>query len=281
MHVIRNSDLDQYRDAIKPDALRLINDAQLEGFGNFGEFALLAFDWYDITSETTEFFRVLIYLDREAFFFICEDDSAYRYCCDAIKAITRDQPDLSGEQLLYRFFIHLFRGDMDYLEQLEDNLDDTMTTILAGNLKNALDTIATERRELSRLKRYYEQLNIVFDDILLDDTPFFSNKILRRLSILDSRTDRYDDKVQNLQAIVSQAQDTYQAQLSIQQNDIMKIFTIITAIFLPLTLLVGWYGMNFKYMPELHWHYGYPAIILVSIAIVIWLVWLFKKKHWL
>ena len=87
--------------------------------------------------------------------------------------------------------------------------------------------------------------------------------------------------MQNLQAIVSQMQDTYQAQLSIQQNDLMKVFTIVTAVFLPLTLLAGWYGMNFADMPELHWRYGYPAVAGVSLAIVLGLVWFFKRKKWL
>ena len=61
----------------------------------------------------------------------------------------------------------------------------------------------------------------------------------------------------------------------------MKIFTVITAVFLPLTLLVGWYGMNFSYMPELGWRYSYPAVIVISIGIVIALIWYFKHKKWL
>ena len=56
---------------------------------------------------------------------------------------------------------------------------------------------------------------------------------------------------------------------------------VVTAVFLPLTLLVGWYGMNFVGMPELHWKYGYPAVILVSVGIVAALVIYFKKKKWL
>ena len=56
---------------------------------------------------------------------------------------------------------------------------------------------------------------------------------------------------------------------------------MVTAVFLPLTLLVGWYGMNFVGMPELHWKYGYPAVILVSVGIVAALVIYFKKKKWL
>ena len=77
---------------------------------------------------------------------------------------------------------------------------------------------------------------------------------------------------------MSQLREAYQSQLSIQQNDLMKVFTIVTTVFLPLTLLVGWYGMNFTYMPELAWRWSYPVMIVVSVAIVAGLFWYFKHK---
>lgn len=61
----------------------------------------------------------------------------------------------------------------------------------------------------------------------------------------------------------------------------MKIFTVVTVLVLPLSLLTGWYGMNFTGMPELGWKYGYPAVIAVSALIVAGLVWYFKRKKWL
>ena len=103
----------------------------------------------------------------------------------------------------------------------------------------------------------------------------------RRFEILSSRTDKYINAVIYLKEAVSQTLEAYQSQLSIRQNELMKIFTIVTAIFLPLSLIAGWYGMNFRGMPELSWEYGYPAVILVSAAIAIWLIWYFKKKKWL
>lgn len=57
--------------------------------------------------------------------------------------------------------------------------------------------------------------------------------------------------------------EAYQSQLEIQQNDLMKVFTVVTTVFLPLNLITGWYGMNFGDMPELSWHYGYGSIIVV------------------
>ena len=172
-HIILHSELAQQQNLFEPEALPLIQDAQIEGYSSFRTFALLAFEWYDIVSNEDDLFRILIYLTPEQLCFICSDDSARRYCADAVRSITAALPALNSEQLLYRFFIQLFRGDMDHLERFEDRLDATMDAIRAGELTGALDTIARQRRELVRLKRYYEQLGVVFDDILLDDASFF------------------------------------------------------------------------------------------------------------
>ncbi|MDD6214692.1 MAG: CorA family divalent cation transporter [Firmicutes bacterium] len=141
--------------------------------------------------------------------------------------------------------------------------------------------MAKWRSELLRLKRYYEQLDAIFDEMSANDNALFSRKILKRLSILGNRTDRYLRTVLALQDIVNQMCDLYQSQLSIQQNDLMKIFTIITSLFLPLTLITGWYGMNFRSMPELEWKYGYLCVIAVCAIIVIILTAYFKRKKWI
>ena len=61
----------------------------------------------------------------------------------------------------------------------------------------------------------------------------------------------------------------------------MTILTVVTTVFMPPTLIVGWYGMNFKYMPELEWEYGYPAVIILSILISVGCLVFFKHKKWL
>lgn len=153
--------------------------------------------------------------------------------------------------------------------------------VLSGRKTSYLKDITVWRQELLRLKRYYEQLNFIFDEMTMNDNHLFSEDGIRRIMTLRNRTDRYLSAVKNLQEMVAQLREAYQSQLSIEQNDLMKIFTVVTVIFLPLSLLVGWYGMNFSYMPEIGWKYGYPAVILVSIAIAAVLIWKFKKKKWL
>lgn len=265
---------------VENDIFQYIGESQIESFESFERFNLLAFDWYDVHSKRTDNSKILIYMDAEDLFFICRDEDAVEHCSLIVSELQKAAP-VSNEQLLYRFFIRLFWGDMEYLDRLELEINSNVTRLLSGELNNTLDIVISRRRELLRLKHYYEQIDTIFDEIAINDNHLLSALAIKRLTILGARTDRYLNKVNNLQELVSQMQDTYQSQLSIQQNNLMKLFTVITTIFLPLTLLVGWYGMNFAYMPELHWQYGYLLIIIVSIGIVVSLILYFKHKKWL
>ena len=78
-----------------------------------------------------------------------------------------------------------------------------------------------------------------------------------------------------------QLRDLVQSQQAERQNRIMTLLTVVATIFMPLTLIAGWYGMNFRYMPELEWKWAYLGVFVLSIAIVVGcLIW-FKRKHWL
>ena len=72
-----------------------------------------------------------------------------------------------------------------------------------------------------------------------------------------------------------------QTQIDIEQNKLMKYFTVIATIFLPLNLIAGWYGMNFRNMPELGWRFGYLGVFVISAAIAAILILWFRKKKWL
>ena len=92
------------------------------------------------------------------------------------------------------------------------------------------------------------------------------------------RVERLQNHVQLLRENVLQIRELYQSMQDARQNKIMAVITIVTTIFLPLTLITGWYGMNFVYMPELQWRYGYFAVIMISLVIVIAEIIYFKKK---
>lgn len=260
--------------------LDYINEGQIETFEGFAEFDFMAFDWYDVGSPGRECSQLLIYLDREDLFFFCEDAAAEKKVLEIFSETAAQQEELTNGQRLYRFFARLLKGDMARLDQFESEIIETENKVLTGFQKGYLDTIIAYRRELLRLKRYYEQLDSIFDEAAADDNGLLGPDIVRRFVILGNRTDRYLRNVATLRENVTQMREAYQSQIDIQQNDLMKVFTVVTVIFLPLTLLVGWYGMNFQ-MPELRWPYSYPVVIGASAALVAWLIWLFKRKKWL
>ena len=75
--------------------------------------------------------------------------------------------------------------------------------------------------------------------------------------------------------------DIYLSSLSIRLNEVMKVLTIIATIFMPLTFIVGIYGMNFHTMPELGWRWGYPVVLLSMLGIAGWMLLFFRRKKWI
>lgn len=280
--VLKLADIGEVADYIDEKVFSYIAEKQIESFECMESFDLLAFDLCDIRNDDGKSPKVIIYLDRSDLFFFCESDGARERVEKLLSQVLADETEpCENEMLLYAFFVRLLKGDMDVLDDFEQQLGASEYAILSEDEKAAADKISSYRRKLLHFKRYYEQLDSIFDEMTANDNDLFSDRTVNRLAILGRRTDRYLREIESLCEIVDRIDEAYRSQLSIRQNELMKVFTVITAIFLPLTLITGWYGMNFAGMHELESEYGYPAVIAVSAVIVILLVRLFKKKKWL
>ena len=135
------------------------------------------------------------------------------------------------------------------------------------------------RKDLFRLKKHYEQLLDVLDDLQENENSFVDEDTLKLFKIFDAKVNRHYTNILSLRDYVTQVREAYQAQIDIEQNKIMKIFTIITATFFPLTLIAGWYGMNLQ-MPEYQYALTYPIIAFLSLLIILISLLYFKKKKW-
>ncbi|MDE6752440.1 MAG: magnesium transporter, partial [Eubacterium sp.] len=114
-----------------------------------------------------------------------------------------------------------------------------------------------------------------------NDNEIFEDDDLRYLSNFKDKVKRLREDIDMLRSSVSHLQDAYSSYLDLKTNHIMGVFTAVTTIFFPLTLIVGWYGMNFENMPELSWRFGYLFVIIVSILVVSVLTIIMKKRKWL
>ena len=113
-----------------------------------------------------------------------------------------------------------------------------------------------------------------------NENEIFSDEKLIYIMNISNKISRFKEDVDSLRSSINHLQDAYSSSLDIKLNNVMKRFTVITSIFFPLTLIVGWYGMNFQSMPEFAWKYGYVFVIALSIIVVAVLMLIGKRKKW-
>ena len=153
--------------------------------------------------------------------------------------------------------------------------------ILAGEEDNYPKRLSEIRSDLRDMRIHYEQLEDLGQELEENENNFFAHENLRYFRLFTQRIARLHDTTAALRDYTAQIRELYQSQLDIKQNRIMTILTIVTTIFMPLTLIAGWYGMNFKYMPELDSPWGYPLVIAAALLIAVLSLLFFKKKKWL
>ena len=214
------------------------------------------------------------YLTGQSLLFV-EDVGDLKLWVD--KRISMLQEWNSPAQLLLQFMEQMIEDDVLYLSHIEAETEKMEETISSGGSADVFPLLTKHRQKLSELNAYYEQLTNIGElfqsracSSFADDTQDW-DKFTRR-------AERLQNHVQLLRENMLQLRELYQSKQEARQNKIMGLLTIVTTFFLPLTLITGWYGMNFAYMPELKWRYGYPVIILVSFIVAIGELIYFKKK---
>ena len=272
--VLNIDEAENYTDYIDPRVLRYIRDNQAETFESYQKYTLFVFTFYDIHQAGLAANQIMVYLDHEDLLLFCETKRGY----DRVRSLF--SKEATNECALWGFFQNLLKNDMDNLEDLECEVADAEMAAMVRFQNDYIRKIIAYRKELLRLKRYYEQLDTIMDSLILNENKLLSEDGIRHFTILANHTTRYLQNVLHLRDYVTQMREAYQAQIDIEQNNLMRLFTVITTVFQPLTLLAGWYGMNFPNMPEMHWKYSYPVFIGISLLVCLSLLAIFKKKRW-
>ena len=223
--------------------------------------------------------RFAFALDERGIVFIDHDG----YAASLVKRIAATKkwryPGL--ERFIYDFLETIISGDLNMLERYEDEITIIEDRILEGNLTGELERNNEIRGELLKLKMYYEQLIDLGQELAENENDFFMSDNLRFFQLFTARVTRLQGLVSTLKEYTMQVRELYQSELSVKQNRIMTVLTVVTTIIMPLTLVTGWYGMNFKYMPELDSPLAYPIVIGVVILMAVSGIIYFKKKKWL
>lgn len=231
----------------------------------------------DISDPLKDPQRVCIYFNNNILMFICDNE---KIITKYIGYLFEGEQKISSISKVLDLYLDKLTVDDTYaLENIEEEISELEEGLFNSVDNDCFKEIMVLRKRLLKLKRYYEQFCNIAEGIEENENGLIDKKTIKSFRMLTNRVNRLYGSVINLRDYVSQVREAYQAQVDINQNNLMKVFTVVTTIFLPLTLIVGWYGMNLQ-MPEVQYPYSYPILICVSILIVLGSVIYFKKKKW-
>lgn len=189
--------------------------------------------------------------------------------------------ECSLNQFLLLVFEALIEDDVLYLQQQEEKLSDMEEELLKRIPEHFYETIIQYRKRLSKYHSYYEQLINIGYFVQSDYGQRMTPEEKSMWQLYAKHVERLHNHVEMLREYLIQIRELYQSLIAVQQNKVMSFLTIVTTIFLPLTLIAGWYGMNFPNMPEFRWKYSYLAVIMISIMVIALEFFYFKKKKML
>lgn len=189
--------------------------------------------------------------------------------------------DNSADRIFFLLVDRGVEGYFDLLEKLGEKIDEVEGRLLIEPEKETLNDIYKLKRDLIGLRKTLWLMRSAVNRLIKGDYSQIGERGL------DYFKETYDDLVQLIDLtetyrdICSGMLDIYLSSISNKTNDIMKVLTILSTIFIPLTFMAGIYGMNFKYFPEIGWRYGYLGFWLLSAVITAFMIRFFRNKGWI
>lgn len=257
------------------DCLHLLERPKLDYYDEYIFLVLHALNKENLAPEEVDMFMGKNYIVTFHLSALSEMESAWNNVSSNKNAWTEGHTYIGYlilDKIVDEYFPAIYRIE-DYLGELEDKSEDS-------SVRRLMDQVFKARRDLHKLRRIvnsmrdliYRILNSAHIQGFREDKLYFTDIYDHLLKL--------SDMIESNREVTSDMRDSYLAIISNRMNTIMMTLTIITTIFIPLSFIAGVYGMNFKYMPELEWRYGYFVVMglmaVIATAMVIW----FKRKGW-
>ncbi len=188
---------------------------------------------------------------------------------------------MGPDYLCYALIDSIVDNYFEILEQLGERIELLEEDLLENPTSEVLNSIHKLKREMTYLRKSVWPLREVIACLERDESELIKESTQVFLRELHDHTIQIIDTIETFREMISGMLDIYLSGVSNKMNQVMKVLTIVATIFIPLTFIAGIYGMNFKNMPELEWHTGYPLVLVfMGVVVVVMLVY-FKKRKWL
>jgi magnesium transporter len=187
----------------------------------------------------------------------------------------------SEDYLLYALMDSIVDYYFLIIEKTGNSIEDIESQLLSNIETDTLNRLHEIRRQILLLRRAVYPVREVINRMEKYDSSLIKSENNVFIRDLYDHTIQIIETIEVFRDMMSGIMDLYMNMISNRMNNVMKVLTIIATIFIPLTFVVGVYGMNFENMPELAWKWGYFAVLAFMFALVIFMLWLFRRKKWL
>jgi magnesium transporter len=188
---------------------------------------------------------------------------------------------MGADYLAYSLLDAIVDNYFMVLEKIGENIEDIEDELIKNPAQEVLHAIHSLKRELVFLRKSVWPLREVISRLERWDSHLIDKSMDIYLRDVYDHTIQVIDALETFRDMLSGMLDIYLSSVSNRMNEVMKVLTIIATIFIPLTLITGIYGMNFKYMPELDWSWGYPMVYIAMLIVSGVMLVYFRRKRWL
>lgn len=187
---------------------------------------------------------------------------------------------LGVDYLLYSLIDMVVDNYFVVLEKMGEKLEELEETVMSRPTNKTLHLINQTKREMIALRKSVWPAREVISELYRSESPLINDTTDVYFRDVYDHTVQVMDTIENYRDIISGIQEIYLSSISIKTNEVMKVLTVISTIFIPLTFIVGIYGMNFRNMPELNWDWAYFAVMGIMFVIAVGMLFYFKRKKW-
>lgn len=186
-----------------------------------------------------------------------------------------------ADYLAYRLVDAVVDGYFGVLEGLGARIDDLEDVILARPGPETVALLHGLKRELIALRNSVWPLREAVTRLERDESGLIADETRVYLRDVYDHAVQVMETVETFRDMAAGMLDIYLSSVSNRLNNVMKVLTVVGTIFIPLTFLTSLYGMNFEFMPELHWRYGYPVLLGVMLVLVLGMLAVFRRRRWI
>lgn len=200
---------------------------------------------------------------------------------DRIRSIKFQSKKLQVDYLAYSLIDAVVDHYFIILEEIGEEIETAEDNLLNNPNGETLQQIYVLKRKLVTLRKSAWPTREVISNLQREDSNLIHHSTQIYLKDAYDHSVQVIDTLETYRDLIGDMIDLYLSNISIRLNEVMKVLTMIATIFIPLTFIAGVYGMNFEFMPELKWRYGYPLVWLLMGVISIGMIFYFRKKKWL